>query len=99
MNGPYSETPTRTARAHNVALWLQQEAAAHRLDPIECVEAVGDRVKLTVHPAAANVWTTWLNLLHGDATVFAHDVAQSSGVWRGVPVDLTGTTPWEWWNR
>lgn len=96
---PYNPVPASTPRARDVAVWLLGESAAHRVDPIVSCEPVDDRVQLTVCPARENVWRTWCNLLRADATTFDQDAAHATGKWRGVPVEITGMKPWEWWQR
>lgn len=96
---PYNPVPMSTVKARDAALSLLEESAAHRVDPIVSCYPIDDRVQLTVCPARENVWRTWCNLLRADNTTFDQDEAHATGRWLGVLVEITGTNPWEWWQR
>ena len=92
-----AQTPA-TEQARDVATWLLDEAAAHRLDPIVSCEARYEWVHLTVRPESAPVWHTWCNLLTtGRVRINTADgIADTVGRWEGVSVRLTAIDVASW---
>jgi hypothetical protein len=92
-----AQTPS-TAQARTVAGWLIEEAAAHRLDPIESCEPRFESVHLRVRPSDTAVWRTWCNLLHAERIQLrtGDDTATARGHWDGVRVMLIGEGASTW---
>ena len=98
---PYFAPDPSSPRAREAAQWLDGEARARRMPPVVSVEARFDEVLVTVDPAGVSEawhWDVWANFLcvSMPGVCACRDGVQGHGVWRDVPVVLTGLHPEQW---
>jgi len=88
------------ADARTVAVSLQTESFARRLDPITEIYAHVDQVNLTVCPTEQAVWDTWCNLFRVDPerTKWGRSMVNAVGTWRGVQINLRGLDTDRWYK-